>query len=216
MLNRKAFTMIELVFAIVVVGILAATALARLDRDHKQDAAVQILQDIRYTQHLALMDDKTNPRNVLWQKTLWLIQFNSRNSSTTWMYYVASNRDAAGDIDTNEAAFDPVNGERLFDNNNGIQDSGESSRIFLTQNFGIKGIRFNTTDVGANSTSAAQHVAFDFMGRPHRGIFGATNTYSKVMQEDLNITFTMSDDQEFSIIIEEQTGYAYIDGQPNS
>ena len=58
MKNKKAFTMLELVFVIVVSGILAATFIPRFDRDNLQEAADQVISHIRYTQHLAMVDDK--------------------------------------------------------------------------------------------------------------------------------------------------------------
>jgi len=64
MRNKSAFTMIELILVIVVLGILAALAMPRVDRDSRQEAADNILSAIRYTQHLALMDNKTNPRSI--------------------------------------------------------------------------------------------------------------------------------------------------------
>ena len=63
--QSKAFTMIELVFVIVVIGILAALALPRIERDLRQEAADNILAAIRYTQHLALNDNKTDPSRII-------------------------------------------------------------------------------------------------------------------------------------------------------
>ena len=73
--HKKAFTMIELVFVIVVLGILAALALPRMDRDLRQEAKDNLLSDICYTQHLALTDNKTNPADPNWQSKLWKITF---------------------------------------------------------------------------------------------------------------------------------------------
>ena len=55
---KKAFTMLELVFVIVVVGILAAILIPRTERSPVQECAVDLLSQIRYTQHLAIIDDK--------------------------------------------------------------------------------------------------------------------------------------------------------------
>ena len=215
-MQKSAFTMIELIFVIVVIGAVTGAAVSRADRDFRQDASTQILQDIRYTQHLALMDNKTDPFNTNWQSSLWTIQFNSRDGGTVWMYYIGSNITGT-DFSQNETAVDPLNGNNFFDDNDGVQDPGESSRIFLTQNFGIVGISFNSTATGASGSNSAQHVGFDYMGRPHRGIVnGGGNSYANIMHSDLNITFTMIDGGTFNIIVEDQTGAAYIDGQEES
>ena len=48
-MQKNAFTMIELVFAIVVLGILTAIGLPNIDKDNRQEAADIILSNIRYT-----------------------------------------------------------------------------------------------------------------------------------------------------------------------
>ena len=63
---KKAFTMLELVFVIVIIGILAVVAMPSFQRDTLQEAGNQIISHIRYTQHLAMMDDKFNPADATW------------------------------------------------------------------------------------------------------------------------------------------------------
>ncbi|MBN2895607.1 MAG: type II secretion system protein [Campylobacterales bacterium] len=58
---RRALTMIELVFVIVVIGILSAVLIPRMERDSLREAALQVASHIRYTQHLAIVDDKYIP-----------------------------------------------------------------------------------------------------------------------------------------------------------
>ena len=96
--QTKAFTMIELIFVIVVLGILAALALPRLDRDLRQEAKDNILSAIRYTQHLALNDNKTDPFDSTWQSKLWNISFSNVD------YNITSN---------GIPAVDPTNGKAL-------------------------------------------------------------------------------------------------------
>jgi len=143
------------------------------------------------------------------------IRFSSFNGGTEWTYTIGANDDLNANLDKNESAIDPVNRKRMYGGNT-IIDSDESPRVFITDKFGIKDVNFASTAIGATgnvNANANRHIGFDYMGRPHRAIFGATNDYHTVMQQDLNITFTMSDDQKFSIIVEEQTGHAYIVGQ---
>ena len=54
---KRAFTMLELVFVIVVVGILAASIIPQLERDNLGEAAHQVARHIRLAQHHALVYD---------------------------------------------------------------------------------------------------------------------------------------------------------------
>ena len=74
-MNRNAFTMLELVMVIVVLGILASLAMPRMDRDTRQEAETNILSALRFTQNLALTDNKTDPSDPTWQKELWKLHF---------------------------------------------------------------------------------------------------------------------------------------------
>jgi type II secretory pathway pseudopilin PulG len=68
---KKAFTLIELVIIIVVVGILAATIIPRLRTSPVSEASIDLLSQIRYTQHLAMVDDKYDALNTSWYKNRW-------------------------------------------------------------------------------------------------------------------------------------------------
>jgi prepilin-type N-terminal cleavage/methylation domain-containing protein len=212
--QTKAFTMIELVFVIVVLGILAALALPRIDRDLRQEAADNILSAVRYTQHLALNDDKTDPFDENWQKELWQIQFVGSTSNPSTAYYkIGSDTHHSGALAKRESAVDPANGKYMH-NTGGFaaaQANDESPNIFIGHRYGITRI---------SSKGCTQSIAFDNLGRPHDHVgSGASNQYEKYMtSSECNLTFTFSDNSisPFSIIIKKETGYAYIDGQDDS
>ncbi len=217
--QTKAFTMLELVFVIVVLGILAALALPRMDRDLRQEAADNVLSAIRYTQHLALIDDKTDPFDPVWQKKLWVIRF-SLDGSGRYFYTVSSNEDNNTQVSKIEAAIDPSNGKYMY-NLGGNADIGadESPNIFINRKFGIDTVDFTSCQTIANGTNASTHIAFDQLGRPHKGVFGtATNDYRTVLTGTCSITFGFEDNSisDFIITIERETGYAFIVGQPDS
>lgn len=216
-MKRSAFTMIELVMVIVVLGILAAIALPRFERDIKQEAADSVLSDIRYTQHLALMSSKHNFLNPNWQRAFWKISFESCAGGSGYFTSIGTDMNYGGDIDLDEgeAAIDPANGKVMYWTNttscaNG-GDSNTSDRIFLTKKFGIKAI------AGAGGCNGIQHIGFDHLGRPHVSFSGSTApTYGSYMNTACIFTFTMSDDDTFSIRINPETGYAFIVGQEDS
>ncbi|HSR74047.1 MAG TPA: prepilin-type N-terminal cleavage/methylation domain-containing protein [Sulfurovum sp.] len=210
--HTKAFTMMELVFVIVVLGILASLALTRMDRDIRQEAADNILSAIRYTQHLALNDDKTNPFINDWQKSLWTIRFSSDGDH----YTIGSDVDREGNIDKIEAAVDPINGKYIY-NNSATPQADESPDIFLNKKYGITSISItNGCGNPAGTATSTLHIAFDNLGRPFRGVSDATNNYDRYINQDCTLTFSAEDafpGEPILVNISRETGYAYIVGQ---
>lgn len=200
--HTKAFTMIELVFVIVVLGILAAVALPRMDRDLRQEAKDNILSAIRYTQHLALMDDKTDPSNTNWQKELWKITFSTSTNNLANFYTISSDKIPYAAVSKDETAIDPANGKYMYNaGGTTVINSDESPNIFIGKKYGINSMDFN------RGCSGAQHIAFDNLGRPHNGVGGATNDYSKYMTTDCIITIGFVDDiTALNITITTETG----------
>lgn len=86
---KKAFTMLELVFVIVVIGILAAVIVPRIDRDNVAEATIQLQSHIRYAQHLAMVDDKYDATNATWFRNRWQVRFSDNKS-----YSIVSNNNA--------------------------------------------------------------------------------------------------------------------------
>jgi prepilin-type N-terminal cleavage/methylation domain-containing protein len=211
--TRSAFTMIELVLAIVVIGILAALAIPRMERDIRQEAADNILSAIRYTQHLALTDDKTDPFDSEWQKKLWKIQFTVSSDPKGSFYTISSDSNKNGSVAKEECAVDPANGKYLYNTGGwsvGVAND-ESPNIFIGHKYGINGLN------PSGGCSNIHHIAFDQLGRPHVGIGGAGNDYATYMTSDCTLTFSLAGGEDnISIVITKETGYAYILGQPGS
>lgn len=213
-INKRAFTMIELILVIVVLGILAAIALPRLDRDYTQDAADSILSNIRYTQHLALMDYKHKFDNPKWQQRFWKIMF-APCANGDMFYRIGSddNMSGSGLFEKREAAIDPINGRPIYMANNDANcdaDTTVSSEIFLSKRFGL-------TAIDTSNCNNLAHIGFDHLGRPHQG-FGASASadYGDYMDTNCTFHFTMSSGDTFDITIAQETGYAFIVGQDGS
>ena len=211
-MKRSAFSMLELIFVIVTLGILAVLAIPRIDRDLRQEAQTNLLSAIRYTQNLALADNKTDPRTTNsfthsddWQKTLWQLRF--RNVGAQWYYTISSDLNRQGGVDQIETAIDITNGKRMYNGTGDYTiDDDESPNIFLTHKYGINSISLSCDTDGSN-----QHLAFDHLGRPHANIdSNTTNNYATYLQNDCTLTATFSDTSlaPISINIAAETGYA--------
>jgi len=199
--------MIELVFVIVVLGILASLAMDRMERDLTQEASEKILSDIRLTQQLALRDNKHIASNNLnWQRAYWKFEFDCTSECT---YRVGSDTNLNGTIEKTESAIDPIDGKYIF--NDGSVDNELSKKVLLEKEFGIDTI---TASHGCSNTTS---IAFDYLGRPHTNIATyVAPDFSKIMNRDCNLTFGMMASDSFTITIQSETGYSFIVGQPDS
>ena len=215
-MKSTAFTMIELVFVIVVLGILASLAMGRMDRDLKQEASETILSHIRLAQQLALRDNKhRKDNNALWQRAYWRFEYgkcrNTTNDDGTAEYYYRVG--SAVTLDTgfnkNESAINPIDGKYLYTMNkcDDLQ-SDESPTVLISKKFGINKIR------KYGGCSRVQHIAFDYLGRPHHQIASYNSAdFSKIMHRDCRLKFEMTSGNSFTIEIEAETGHAFIVGQ---
>ena len=219
-MKRPAFTMIELVMVIVVLGILASLAMPRLDRDLRQEAADTILSNIRYTQHLALTDNKHMFNNAQWQRRWWRIVF-STCTGTDRYFMVGSDDNMTGGTNAffaqTEAAADPRTGKPLFWTNGqscaaGVDTSASSEDIFISKKYGITNI-VSSGSCG-NTANSKGHIAFDNLGRPHYGFSNSAQpNYASLINVRCTFTFTLSDGDTFIIHIEPETGHAFIQNQ---
>ncbi|GHS87275.1 hypothetical protein FACS189487_03110 [Campylobacterota bacterium] len=92
---KNAFTAIELITVILIVAILTAIALPRLFVEDKlAQAAEEIITNLRYTQHLSLMEDEFDRSVRHWERHRWRMGFNNAGGHG-WSYTVY--KDAGGD-----------------------------------------------------------------------------------------------------------------------
>lgn len=73
--------MLELVFVIVVIGILAAAIIPRMDRDTVYEASEQLLHHIKYTQQLAMSENVYDDVDQNWFQNRWGIRINNNTYS---------------------------------------------------------------------------------------------------------------------------------------
>jgi type II secretory pathway pseudopilin PulG len=203
-MKRFAFSMLELVFVIVVIGILAATAIPSLSRHPLQEAAEQIATHIRYTQHLAMMNDVYDPSVAVWYYARPQISFRSCNNGGNY-YYVGSDMDLnTGHIAESESAKDPLSGKNLYWLNTQCTPASYPNReqkLLLQETYGISSV----------TSSCGSTISFDNFGRPYSS-FSTTNPYGGQLTTPCRIVLTHSNSSEgtATLSIEPITGYVSI------
>jgi prepilin-type N-terminal cleavage/methylation domain-containing protein len=185
---KKAFTMLELVFVIIVVGILSTILIPHTKINPVQECAVDLLSQIRYTQHLATIDDKYN-NSITWFKNRWQIRFDGNK------YTIVSDNNT-------KVAQNPSNNNSTFTN------------VDLNAKYGIT-LTVTGTECSATSGSGIHIISFDHIGRPIVGDLNtATRAYSGanfqlVQSNDCDIVVS-NGDESATINIAPETGYAQV------
>lgn len=86
---KKAFTLIELIFVIVIAGILAIVMIPKSSDTKLLESANQLITHIRYAKQLAINSDQFDPNDKDWYKKMWRIEIKdnkytiSRGASVT-------------------------------------------------------------------------------------------------------------------------------------
>ena len=232
---KKAFTLVELVFVVVVVGILAFALWPTKQPTQALEAARQIVAHIRYTQHLALNDDKFathtytdkdgNANSIAkdWYKRMWRIVFSNQNKiegkcdNTGWRYAVYQN--IAGDLSdsgqpngTIEAARNPAQAGKVLSACYSGLSTNTSDELNLSQTYKIENIDFSefATD------SRIQGIIFDELGRAYpRGEwdapYGNKHKFSQDNGSFGRITLSAKDGSVAKILVFAETGYACVE-----
>lgn len=180
-MKRTAFTLLELVFVIIIIGILAVLAMPNFRGNPLQTAAEQVAGHIRYTQHLAMVDDKFDPANGTWFQDKWAINL----CQPAYMVSTLNNTMTATDPLTKT----DINGTAVEDFN-------------LATQFSITGI----TVAGGNC-----RIAFDNMGRPYGFTAAGlpATAFAGLLNADTVITLQHTDGNAIITIVDE-TGYVSV------
>jgi len=222
---KKSFTMIELVFVIVVIGILSTAIIPSTKTNSLQEAANQVLMHIRYTQHLAMVDDKYNLDDNRWFKQRWQMKFGTSQYTNQKIAYSIFSDSGSYDKKPNlsELAIDPNDQNRYLSGGySGIlmtdDTQNRASKIMnIGKSYGVDNILF-----AGGCRSNTYYLYFDYLGRPFNSMNKdkpyekASSGWHKLLTSDCLISLCKgscsgsSSDSEVIINIDKETGYAHI------
>jgi len=220
---KKAFTLIELIFVIIVIGILAATIVPNTKTNPLQEAAIQLASHLRYTQHLAMIDDPYRNDDSKWYKMRWVLVFSSSKytgGSDVWAYTIFSDKagNHTGDAQASEIAINPLNKDQIMTGGYGkakaINFTDKDFKGMKDLNIGTKYGIIGDKAVELKGGCRYSRIAFDYLGRPMYGshkdsIKSYDDKKQQLIKEDCKIILS---DKKGSITlkIEAETGYITI------
>ncbi|MEY4504473.1 MAG: hypothetical protein RL154_767 [Pseudomonadota bacterium] len=216
---KKAFSAIELVFVIIIIGVLSVVATPYFSRDDLALASSQLLSHIKYTQHLALSEDFYSTSEAKWYLKRWQIRFFKNNGEI--FYSVFSDREMTSRIsqrsDHIDSALDPLTRNPLFYCNQlgpacTTNNNLKSDDVRLTLKYNITDISVSCyvkDSLGALSGQSGA-IVFDALGRPYAGILDDTdfNPYKLLLNAPCDITLTHSSGNQATIRVYPETGFA--------
>ncbi|BCD59954.1 MULTISPECIES: hypothetical protein [unclassified Nitratiruptor] len=220
---RKSFTLYELILVIVIIGILSSFIIPRLQTNPVVSLANQLIEHIRYTQHLAMADQKFDPYNPEWYKERWQIRFfkkkyASRDHQTSqFAYAIFSDHDVGSGYDgnpnatTGEVVKDPITHKLISGGFTIYYDDPKTyKKAAIGEEYGV-------VDVKLFGGCSGKRISFDALGRPYKGSPATmTQAYQKnrLIHSECKIKVCFDDKDAcpryFIIAIEPETGFSYI------
>lgn len=201
---KKALTFIEVVFVIVIIGILSAILAPNFKGESLEKASFQLASHIRYVQHLALLDDKFDSTLNNWYKRRWHISFNGTK------YTIGSDLNQDGTISSNEIAKNPSNINLLLTGDTsltGVSSSNYTRELDLSDKFAIQAINLSSSCANNNNS-----ISFDYLGRPIKDNSSSeTSVYSNtLLHSDCQIKIKDDQGNSATLTIRAETGYVDI------
>ena len=220
----KAFSLLELVLVVVILGLILSISSINFKKDRLLEGARQIINDIKYTRNLALMQDSFRVGELSvakrqWYKSRWQLYFiksNATDYEQTYTIFLDKNGDGnanLGKTDINldrEIAVDIINPKKLMNSGqSGVinkDDEKTTQRFNISKKFGIKKVEFK------GSCSGGTKLVFDGFGRVYSSLKNSTNLYDKnLAKKGSECVLRLSSlTNSLCIIVDMLTGYAYI------
>ena len=215
---KKAFTLLELVFVIVIIAILSVAVIPRLSNNSLQEAAIQLVSHIRYTQHLAMIDDVYSSNDINWYKKRWQLIFSRTISPDSTVGYsifsdiaTASGTTTAGDVDIEEVATNPQDKNKLL--TGGYSHAIHSDNLKVTKKLNLE-LSYGIDDVRFTGGCSGLRLSFDYLGRPIKGdldsMTGPYHAGTKRLIHDNCIITLYSGLNSIAIKIVPESGYSCI------
>ena len=222
---KKSFTLLEFIFVIVVMGIIMAVVMPNIRKNSLQEAAIQVISHIKYTQHLAMIDNKFDTSDANWYKKRWMIRFKkdlvytgtsvpNKKYYNVWAYSIFSDKSGDKNPNLSEMAKNPLYTKQYlsggYNNTLHVENTLSMKELRLGSKYGITNIKFS---VGCRSN--VLYVYFDYLGRPFNSMNRssayekASSGWHKLLTSPCHITL-FQDKEMITIVIEPNTGYAHI------
>jgi prepilin-type N-terminal cleavage/methylation domain-containing protein len=203
--KQKAFSLFEMLFAIVIIVVLSSATIAKRDTStNLYRATNKLLIYLSYTRYISFIDNKYDPFDSEYKKKFWTLKFLRCDEDIGGLYFVVYSDNDGGTAHFKKADClkDPTNDKYLY--SNGCQKdtlNDKSKYILLTKEYGIVDI-----EVSCNTTSAIGQISFGNDGT----IYSQLGNNIKQITDTCYIILTDKHNKTSTIAVEPTTGYVHI------
>ncbi len=203
---KQSFSLLELIFAIVLISIVISQLIPKNNFSKLNLAADKIILYLKYTRYIAMIDNKYNINDDMWYKERWTLKFQKCSKNVGGLYYIVfSDKNHKGSPNKTECLKDPITNKYLYSHYDCEAGKDESKYILLTKEFGVTNI-----EISCNSTSTIGQISFGNDGKVYSRLGTIPDDISKYEIKD-TCYINMYDEQEnkITIVIEPETGYIH-------
>jgi len=204
MISKKSFSLLELLFIIVIIAIVSFGFFPKNIKNDLNLAASKIIIHLKNTRYQAMIDNKFNHDDEFWFRERWTLKFQNCQKSIGGLYYVVySDTNHGGHINKSETLKDPLTQKWLYSNYDCEASSNESKDILLTKEYGVTKV-----NISCNNTSTIGQLSFGYDGQVYTKLGTKNNdTYKYLLKEPCNINLYDKSNNKVTILIEPNTGY---------
>ncbi|MEA3497713.1 MAG: type II secretion system protein [Campylobacterota bacterium] len=197
---KKSFSLLELIFVIVLIAIISSTIIPKTKISKLNLAANKIILYLNYTRYIAHIDNKFDIEDDEWRKKRWTLKFQRCSSSVGGLYYAVYSDTSGGTahFKKSETLKDPLTNKYLYSGSDCQNSYDESKYILLTKEFGVVKV-----DVSCNTTSSIGQISFGYDGK----IYSKLGNTPVMITEPCRITLYNDKNEFVTISIEPNTGY---------
>jgi len=204
MISKKSFSLLELLFIIVIIAIVSLSFFPKNIKNDLNLAASKIIIHLKNTRFQAMIDNKFNHDDEFWFRERWTLKFQNCQKSIGGLYYVVySDTNHGGHINKGETLKDPLTQKWLYSNYDCEASSNESKDILLTKEYGVTKV-----NISCNNTSTIGQLSFGYDGQVYTKLgTKSIDTYKYLLKETCNISLYDKSNNKVTISIEPNTGY---------
>ena len=208
-LYKKSFSILEIIFTIVIISILSTQIFYQKRSIKLEQATNKILIHLKQTRYQAMVDNKFDDMDKYWFRKRWTFKISNCKDSIGGLYYlIYTDLNKGGNININETLKDPLNNKFLYANSHCKSSYETSKDVFITKKYGITKI-----EQSCNKSDTIAKIHFEYDGNIYSKLAGNKDIYKEyeyILKDRCELKIYDDKNNFKTIVIENNTGYIYL------